>query len=165
MTEKRTISFSFAEYSSAEELDAEDQKLVKAAKEASLRAYAPYSGFMVGAAVRLESGRIIHGSNVENAAFPSGTCAEISALAWTASNYPDDKPSAIAITAMTEEGVVAEPVTPCGNCRQVIAEEEIRTGKQIRIILSCINKIWVFESIEPLLPFQFNNNSFRKDRS
>jgi len=170
MLDKRVMSttiktsFTYKEYDSPEELDTEDQELIVAAREAAKRAYAPYSRFMVGAAIRLETGRIVHGSNVENAAFPSGICAERTAIAGAVSNYPDDKPVAIAIAAITEEGLTAESVSPCGNCRQVIAEEETRTGKQIRIILSGKNKIQVLESIGPLLPLQFSGKSLRTDR-
>jgi cytidine deaminase len=164
MSTVKNISFSYFEYENSEELDTEDQELIIAAKEAAKLAYAPYSKFMVGAAIRLESGRIVHGSNVENAAFPSGICAERTAIAGAVSNYPDDKPVAIAIAAMSDEGVTAESISPCGNCRQVIAEEEVRTGKQIRIILSGRNKIQVLESISPLLPLQFSRNSLRLDR-
>jgi cytidine deaminase len=115
----------------------------------------------VGAAIRLESGRIVHGSNVENAAFPSGICAERTAVAGAVSNYPDDKPVAMAIAAMTDEGLTAECISPCGNCRQVIAEEEMRTGKQIRIILCGRNKVQVVNSISLLLPLGFNLNNLR----
>ncbi len=158
------ISFSYKEYERTEELSAEDQELIIAAKEAAKLAYAPYSKFMVGAAIRLESGRIVHGSNVENAAFPSGICAERTAIAGAVSNYPDDKPVAMAIAAITDEGLPAESVSPCGNCRQVIAEEEGRSGKQIRIILSGKNTIQVIDSVGPLLPLQFSRESLRLNR-
>jgi cytidine deaminase len=158
------ISFSYKEYERTEELSAEDQELIIAAKEAAKLAYAPYSKFMVGAAIRLESGRIVHGSNVENAAFPSGICAERTAIAGAVSNYPDDKPVALAIAAITDEGLPAETVSPCGNCRQVIAEEEGRSGKQIRIILSGKNTIQVIDSVGPLLPLQFSRESLRLNR-
>ena len=92
MSITKNISFSYREYESPAELDTEDQELITAAKEAANRAYAPYSRFRVGAAVRLESGIIVHGSNVENAAFPSGICAERTAISGSVSNYPDDKP-------------------------------------------------------------------------
>ena len=164
MSTIKNISYSYTEYERNEELSIEDQELIIAAKEAAKLAYAPYSRFMVGAAIRLESGRIVHGSNVENAAFPSGICAERTAIAWAVSNYPDDKPVALAIAAMTDEGLTAESVSPCGNCRQVIAEEEVRTGNQIRIILSGKNKIQVLESIAPLLPLQFSMESLRANR-
>jgi len=161
MFKEKNISFTYKEYESPEELGTEDQELILSAKEAAKLAYAPYSRFRVGAAIRLESGRIVHGSNVENAAFPSGICAERTAVAGAVSNYPDDKPVAMAIAAMTDEGLTAECISPCGNCRQVIAEEEMRTGKQIRIILCGRNKIQVVNSISLLLPLGFNLNNLR----
>jgi len=161
MSSAKNISFSYLEFESPEELETEDQELIAAAKEAASHAYAPYSRFRVGAAVRLESGIIVRGSNVENAAFPSGICAERTAISGSVSNYPDNKPEAIAIAAMTDEGVTAECVSPCGNCRQVIAEEEMRTGKRIRIILSGRDKIRVIESVSQLLPLQFCRNNLR----
>jgi len=159
----KNITFSYKEFESFEELETEDRELVNAAKKSAGMAYAPYSGFMVGAAIRLESGRIVHGSNVENAAFPSGICAERTAIAWAVSNFPYDKPIAIAIAAMTVDGSPAESVSPCGNCRQVIAEEESRTGKQIRIILAGKSGIRVIEGIGLLLPLQFSGKSLRAD--
>jgi len=163
MFKEKNISFTYLEYENPEELCSEDQELITAARDAAKFAYAPYSKFMVGAAIRLESGRIVHGSNVENAAFPSGICAERTVIAGAVSNYPEDKPVALAISAMSEEGVIAESVSPCGNCRQVIAEEELRSGKQIRIILACRNKIQVLKSISPLLPLQFSRKSLMAD--
>lgn len=163
MFKEKNISFTYLEYENPEELSSEDQELITVARDAAKLAYAPYSKFMVGAAIRLESGRIVHGSNVENAAFPSGICAERTAIAGAVSNYPEDKPVALAIAAMSYEGVIAESVSPCGNCRQVIAEEELRSGKQIKIILACRNKIQVLESISPLLPLQFSRKSLMAD--
>ena len=157
----KNISFSYCEYESPEELGPEDQELVNTAKKAAKLAYAPYSRFRVGAALRLESGRIVHGSNVENAAFPSGNCAERTAIAGAVSNYSDDKPVAMAIAAITDDGLSAEYISPCGNCRQVIAEEEVRTGRHIRIILSGRNKIQVIESVSLLLPLQFNRHNLK----
>jgi len=159
----KNIMFSYKEFESFEELETEDRELVNTAKESAGMAYAPYSGFMVGAAIRLESGRIVHGSNVENAAFPSGICAERTAIAWAVSNFPHDKPVAIAIAAMNADGLPAESVSPCGNCRQVIAEEESRTGNKIRIILACKSSIRVIEGIGMLLPMQFSGKSLRED--
>jgi cytidine deaminase len=163
MAVTKNISFSFLEFDNADELPASDRELILTAVSAAGLAYAPYSKFRVGAAVRLESGKIVHGSNVENAAFPSGLCAERTALAAAVSNFPDDRPLAIAITAIAENGDIAESVSPCGNCRQVIAEEETRRGSQIRIILYMKNKIRVIESISLLLPLQFNMNNLRLD--
>jgi cytidine deaminase len=157
----RNISTSFTEYHSIEELDQDDRELVIAAREAAQNAYAPYSKFRVGAAIKLESGIIIRGANVENAAFPSGICAERSAISFSASNYPSDRPVSMAVAALTEDGFTKEPVPPCGNCRQVIAEEEFRNNISIRLILSGASKIQVFEKGGDLLPLQFNRNNMK----
>jgi len=159
MIRTNNISFSYTEYDKTEELDSDDMALVIAARESALNAYAPYSKFRVGAAVRMKSGVIVRGANVENAAFPSGICAERTALSNSISNYPEDKPIAIAIASMTEDGLTENSPSPCGNCRQVIAEEELRIGNQIRIILSGKNKTLIIDSISGLLPLQFNRKN------
>lgn len=161
MIRTNNISFSYKEFENHEELSAEDRELVLIARESALNAFAPYSKFRVGAAIRLESGIIVCGANVENAAFPSGICAERSALSNSVPNHHNDKPLAIAIAAMTEDGLTDEPVPPCGNCRQVIAEEESRTGNKIRIILSGKRKTMIIESISCLLPLQFNKKNLK----
>ena len=158
---KKNISVSWTEFNSTDELNQDDRELVNAAREAALLAYAPYSKFSVGAAVRLETGIIIKGTNVENAAFPSGICAERTALSYSASNYPSVKPVAIAVAAITEDGLTKEPVPPCGNCRQVIAEEEFRNKTDIRVILSGESKIQIIEKGGDLLPLQFNRNNLK----
>jgi cytidine deaminase len=159
MIRTNNISFSYTEYDKTEELDSNDMELVIAARESALNAYAPYSKFRVGAAVRMESGVIVRGANVENAAFPSGICAERSALSNSISNFPEDKPIAIAVASMTEDGLTENSPSPCGSCRQVIAEEELRIGNQIKIILSGKNKTLIVESISGLLPLQFNRKN------
>jgi cytidine deaminase len=161
MIRTKNISFSYTEYEKTEELDSIDMELIRAAREAAIKAYAPYSKFRVGAAIRLESGLIIKGANVENAAFPSGICAERNALSSSISNHPSDKPVALAIASMTENGLTEDSPSPCGNCRQVIAEEELRIGKPIRIILSGKNKTQIISGINSLLPLQFNNKNLR----
>jgi cytidine deaminase len=161
MIKTNNISISYSEYDKIEELESADIELVLAAREAATKAYAPYSKFMVGAAIRLESGQIICGANVENAAFPSGICAERSALSNSISNHKDDKPVALAIAAMTEAGITADPPSPCGSCRQVISEEESRIEGKIKIILSGKNKALVMEGISSLLPLQFNRKSLK----
>lgn len=157
----KNFSTSWTEYDSVEELSPGDRELVIAARKAALNAYAPYSKFRVGAAVKLESGIIVPGANIENAAFPSGICAERSALAGSASNHPGDKPVAIAVAAFTEDGLTKDPVPPCGNCRQVLAEEEYRNKKNIRVILSGEAKIQIIEKGADLLPLQFNRNNLK----
>jgi cytidine deaminase len=161
MMRTNNISFSYKEYENHEELNADDLELILASRESALNAYAPYSKFRVGAAIRLESGTIVRGANVENAAFPSGICAERSALSNCVSNHHNDKPVTIAIAAMTEDGFTDDPVPPCGNCRQVIAEEEFRMGMQIRIILSGKKKTIVIENTGCLLPLQFNKKNLK----
>jgi cytidine deaminase len=161
MAKTRNISFSFKEFENIEELNDSDRELILAARDSAEKAYAPYSKFRVGAAIRLESGRIVKGANVENAAFPSGICAERSALANSVSNYSEDKPVAIAIASMTSEGITENIPSPCGNCRQVIAEEESRIGDKIRIILSGKNKTVIIDSISDLLPLQFTKENLK----
>jgi len=155
------ISFSYTEYEKTEELGSEDMELVFNAREAALNAYAPYSKFKVGAAVRLESGVIVRGANVENAVFPAGICAERSALSNSITNHTKDKPIALAIASMTEDGLTEDFPSPCGSCRQVIAEEESRTGNKIKIILSGKNKTIIVNGISSLLPLQFNRKNLR----
>ena len=157
------IPFSYVEFEKQEELDSRDKDLIMAARETALNAYAPYSKFRVGAAIRLESGIIVRGTNVENAAFPSGICAERSAISNSVTNHHDDKTVAIAIAAMTEDGLTDYPVPPCGNCRQVIAEEESRIGNQIRVILSGKNKTIILDGVSKLLPLQFNKKNLKVD--
>ena len=159
MIKTKNISFRYMELDKPEELETGDRDLLMAAREAALNAYAPYSGFRVGAAVRLTSGLIVRGANVENAAFPSGICAERSALSNSVSNHHEDKPVTIAIAAMDEYGMTKNPVPPCGNCRQVIVEEELRNNNQIKIILSGKDKIQVIESCSQLLPLQFTKKN------
>jgi cytidine deaminase len=162
MADKKNISFSCTEYEDAGELDSSDLELLKSARKVAVNAYAPYSLFRVGAALRLSSGRIILGTNVENAAFPSGICAERTAISHASSNYPDDKPVAMAIAAIDNSGDLTEDiVSPCGNCRQVIAEEEMRNGNTIRIIMSSKNKIRIVDKGGDLLPLQFSNINLR----
>lgn len=159
MAKINTISFSYHEFENPEDLDPSDMELVFAARKTALNAYAPYSKFRVGAAIRLISGTIVPGANIENAAFPSGICAERNAFATSVSNHAGDNPVAVAIAAMTDDGLTEEPVPPCGNCRQVIIEEESRTGIKIRLILSGKNKIYVIDGADKLLPMQFNKKS------
>jgi len=161
MTKARSVSFTYTEFEKSEDLKESDRQLISVAMESAEKAYAPYSKFRVGAAVQLESGLIISGANVENAAFPSGICAERSALANSISNHPKDKPVAIAIVSMTSEGMTNDFPSPCGNCRQVIAEEESRIGSKIRIILSGKNKTVIIDSVSDLLPLQFNKDNLK----
>jgi len=160
MIRTKNISFSYIEYENTNELEPNDLELVNSARESAMHAYAPYSRFKVGAAVRLDSGTIVRGGNVENAAFPSGICAERNALSNSITNHPNDKPVAIAIASFNDDGITVDFPSPCGNCRQVIAEEEARTGNKIKLILSGKNKTVIVSSVADLLPLQFNRNNF-----
>lgn len=157
----KKITISWAEFDDLEDLDIIERKLIESARSAAMNAYAPYSGFFVGAAVMLDDSTIVTGSNVENAAFPSGICAERNALSTAISNFPGRKPVAIAIAARNQEGQTEDPVPPCGSCRQVIAEEECRTGTPVKIILAGRKKYLVIEKGGDLLPLQFNGMNLR----
>jgi len=164
MKHKRNITFSYEEADNINDLEQSDRELVEIARETAGNAYAPYSNFRVGAALRLESGRIVKGTNIENAAFPSGLCAERSAIASAATNFPGDKITTIAIAAETDSGITDEIVSPCGNCRQVIAEEELRNNNSIRIILSSRSSFYIVEKGEYLLPLQFSIRNLQSGR-
>ena len=140
-----------------EELSSEDRALVEEAKKACATAYAPYSNFHVGAAVALENGVVVCGSNQENAAYPSGTCAERCALFYANATYPTVAVRALAIAATDASGAhTSVPVAPCGACRQVLLEAEQRFGKPIRILLCGAQQVVIVESALSLLPLQFD---------
>jgi len=152
---RKTIELNVFEYSNSDELPEMDRKLVLSARAAGQNAYAPYSGFRVGAAVFLENGEIIIGNNQENAAYPSGLCAERIALFYASANFPSVAIRALAVSHLNNGGITAEVAKPCGACRQVIAEYEDLAGNPLRIILDGENSINVFEGIDNLLPMRF----------
>ena len=143
------------------ELSKADQELVEAAKRATAGSYAPYSKFRVGAAVRLQDGTIVCGANQENAAFPSGLCAERTALFAANAQYPDQPVVALAIAAQKGRQYLAQPISPCGACRQVISGVEDRYGQPIRILLYGTDGVFVSEGINPLLPLRFVDDNMR----
>jgi cytidine deaminase len=147
---------SIEEIESEEQLSSEDAELLNLARKSTEFAYAPYSRFYVGAALKLENGKIITGNNQENMAYPSGLCAERVAVFSAASNNKGLKITTIAITAKSDKFNVSKPVYPCGGCRQVLAEYEKRQGSDIRLILSGnTGKIAIVSSVKSLLPFMF----------
>jgi len=152
-TEIRIIVY---EYQSIHELSDNDQNLLQEARRITASAYAPYSGFNVGAAVLLENGKVITGNNQENSAYPSGLCAERVALFYANANYPEASVKAIAISAAKSGILVNEPVKPCGSCRQALAEAEVRFNTPIRIILDGQDAILVLQGVESLLPLSFS---------
>lgn len=147
------------EFQTIDEMSEQDQLLLKKARKITSSAYAPYSGFHVGAAILLENGEIITGNNQENSAYPSGLCAERVALFYANANYPESAVKTIAISAAKKGILVNESVKPCGSCRQALAETEVRFGKPIRIILDGQDSIQVLEGVESLLPLSFSKKS------
>lgn len=141
-----------------QELTDSQKIIVDMAKEATNRSYAPYSGFFVGAAAELANGEIVQGNNQENAAYPSGLCAERVTLFYAGSRYPDVAVSRLAIAARTADGFVSGCAAPCGACRQVILETEERGGAPIEILLVGKDEIYIVESIKALLPLSFGKN-------
>jgi cytidine deaminase len=154
---KLTIVTELEVYKSIKDLILKDAELLVAAKKMVKTAYAPYSEFHVGAAVLLENGEIIAGNNQENAAYPSGLCAERVALFYAGSQYPTIAIKTIAISVKSKNVIISEPLSPCGGCRQVIAEYENKFKKPIRIIMSGEKgQIYIANSIESLLPLMFS---------
>lgn len=151
-----TITSTIEEYSDEQELNEDDRRLLARAREAGKNAYAPYSAFHVGAAVRLDDGSIHIGSNQENVAYPSGLCAERVALFHVGAMYPLVPVNTIAVTCSSLKFVVDKPLSPCGSCRQVIAETERRYGKPIRILLAGEKgAVYAVAGIKELLPLSF----------
>ena len=142
------------------ELAESDRQLLEAAKRNTGRSYSPYSHFCVGAAARLADGTIVNGCNQENAVYPAGLCAERVAVFSSQAQYPNTKILSLAISARNTEGeFVTVPVSPCGSCRQVILEQEMRFNQPIRILLVGQNGVFIFNSIKDLLPFAFSEES------
>ena len=138
------------------ELSTSDKELLEAAEIAANNAYAPYSQFYVGAALKLENGETVLGTNQENVAYPSGLCAERVALFSASTNYPNQVVETMAITVNTSMSKLTEPLSPCGNCRQVIMEYQNKQKKPIRLILGGQEDVvWIFEDSAALLPFGF----------
>jgi len=143
--------------SNVHELPAADSALLKRAKKAAEGAYAPYSNFKVGAAVLLQNGEVVIGSNQENAAYPATMCGERNAIFSAAAQFPEVPIKAVAITVISKKGNVNRPVPPCGSCRQVIYEQEVRHRQNIRIILQGDRgDIYLVRSVKDILPLLFD---------
>ena len=154
---KLSILTEFDVYNSSKDLDKKDAELLLAAQKMVKTAHAPYSEFHVGAAVLLENGKIVTGNNQENAAYPSGLCAERVAIFYASAQYPNVAVKAVAVAVKSKNMVISEPLSPCGGCRQVIAEYENKFEKPIRIIMSGEKgQIYIAKSIESLLPLMFS---------
>ncbi|MDE6283912.1 MAG: cytidine deaminase [Muribaculaceae bacterium] len=148
-----TIPYEILDYA---ELSPEDAALVETARDATNRSYAPYSNFSVGAAILLDNGVTVPGSNQENVAFPSGTCAERSACFYAHARYPEAKFRKIAIAARTADGeFTAVPTAPCGSCRQALLEYEMLAGAPVEILLAGRDSVYRLPSVTSTLPFAF----------
>ncbi len=158
---KKNLTINYQCFGSLNELNDTDRDLIEAATTSMKRAYAPYSGFSVGAALLMDDDSIIEGNNQENAAYPSGLCAERVALFYAGARFPGKKIKTIAVIAYSVSPHVFEEVaTPCGSCRQVMLESQSRQKNKIRIILASIKGNGViFEKVEDLLPFSFDLKS------
>lgn len=146
-------------YEHLEDLDSESKYLVHKAKEATVNAYAPYSKFHVGAALMLEDGTIVSGSNQENAAYPLCMCAERVAIYAAAAVHTGKKILKLAVVAHKKNHKELTPATCCGSCRQVIQEVENHQHKPIEVIMHTTDKKWVKITSSALLPLGFNKDS------
>lgn len=157
--EKRVIQINY-DVLVPEELAPEERTVVEATRKATEGSYSPYSHFSVGAAVLLADGTVVAGSNQENAAFPSGICAERCAMFYANACHPDQPVLKIAIAARRSDGQFTEqPVTPCGACRQVLLETECRYGQPVEVLLCGTETVYRLPSVRSLLPFHFDDSS------
>jgi len=151
------LSFNYREYSSIEEMEPRDRELVEAAIDAQKGSYAPYSKFYVGAAVRLDDGTIVKGANQENSAYPSGLCAERTAMFAANAQNPGKAMTALAIVGGFDHTVSDTPCTPCGACRQVMAEYQNLGGRPLEVIMFGAAQTWKFDRVDDILPFIFDS--------
>ena len=157
--QKQKLSFELNVFEGLFELSEADRLLMMRAIEARKNAYAPYSNFQVGAAVLLANGKVVIGSNQENASYPSGLCAERVAIFQAGALYPDVRINTVAITATSINRVIDSPAAPCGNCRQAMLEYEIKQGKPLKLLLMGeIGKIIQCNAITDILPLGFDNS-------
>jgi len=152
------------EYDSEADLSASDASLLSSAKKALDYSYSPYSRFKVGAALLLENGQIVLGSNQENASFPAGICAERTAIYNAAHQHRNSKITTIAITVLSADFEVQSPIAPCGVCRQVMLESEIQQKQDIRVLLKgSKGKIYTLPNCTSLLPLYFFEKGLKKE--
>lgn len=156
---KNEFRFEFETWENENDLDALDYHLLLKAKEAAKNAHAPYSGFNVGAAIRLDDGTIVLGANQENASYPAGVCAEMVAITHVGSNYPDNKIDTIAITTQSLKHKTDIPAAPCGLCRQSLLEYESKQKKPIQVLLQGqVGQVIKIYAVADLLPLGFDSS-------
>lgn len=155
-----TIESNFLVYNSIKELPDHIKSIMDKAIEAREKAYAPYSNFFVGAAILLDNGEIVTGNNQENASYPSGLCAERTAIYFAGATYPEAKIVSMAVTASSKNQNTTKPIPPCGACRQAISEYEVKQNSPIEIyFMGKTGEIIKSESLANLLPFVFKKSS------
>lgn len=156
---EKEIKINFEVIQNYEQLNDIEKTLFNKAKIIREQAYAPYSNFFVGCALLLENGEIITGSNQENAAYPSGLCAERTTIFWTSANYPDIKIKKIFVIGAPKDVLSSIPIPPCGGCRQAILEYEAKQKEEIEIYFASPNgEIIKTKSVRDLLPFSFDSS-------
>ena len=153
----KELKIRYEEFTSPSEMTERDQMLVAAALDAQKGSYSPYSQFQVGAALLLADGTVVKGANQENAAYPSGLCAERTAMFAASANHPGKAMVAIAIVGGFDQRVAPTPCSPCGACRQVMAEYQTLYGKPMRVIMFGTEKTWAFDKVDDILPFIFDS--------
>jgi cytidine deaminase len=159
---EQKLEFSFKVYDSTDELNEHDRDLLIAARTATEKSYAPYSNFHVGAAAKMTNGEIVSGSNLENASFPVGICAERVLLGAASSYHPGGPIETMAISYQSKFVKNDHPISPCGMCRQALQEFESRLRKPIRLILGGMKgNIFVIESASLLLPLAFTSEELK----
>jgi cytidine deaminase len=147
-------------FESFEELSQSEKEFMNQAIEIRKNAYAPYSEFLVGAAIVLDNGMVLQGSNQENAAYPSGLCAERVVIFYAGANYPNNKIVKLFITATPSDRDSENPIPPCGSCRQSIAEYEIKQDLPIEIyFMGAKGAVYKSDSLKNLLPFMFDKSN------
>ncbi|ASB48140.1 cytidine deaminase [Alkalitalea saponilacus] len=154
------MTISYTEYQSVDQLSPGDRELAEKAIISATSAYAPYSGFNVGTAIKLKNGEIICGNNQENAAYPSGLCAERVALFYAGANFPDVPVSSMAVVALKNGEITNQVISPCGSCRQVIVETSHRYKQNFPIILIGKHNIVKIDDATGLLPLIFGPDNF-----
>ena len=154
---KKRIEIEIEVYNSINELPEIEKTLISKAKEIAKKAYAPHSKFHVGAALLLKNGEIVSGNNQENAAYPSGICAERTAIFYANAQFPEEAIKTLAVAVFTNGNYAEEPVTPCGSCRQVMLEAENRYKTPMRIIMTGEKQIYIANSVKDLLPLSFDS--------
>jgi len=155
---EQKFEFSFEVYDDIDELNENDRLLLNEARNATKKAYAPYSNFYVGAAAKLSNGEIVTGSNQENASFPVGICAERVLLGAASSLYPGTPIETMAVSYQSNIVKSDHPISPCGMCRQALQEFEGRMQKPVRLILGGMEgKIYIIKSASQLLPLAFTS--------